>query len=198
MKKIASTVIVACAIIFGAASCNQQQGAVEEAQQTNEQQAEGTAMEDQKVNQSDFLTQAASSNMLEMQAGRLAQDKGQSQQVKDYGQMIVSDHEKAIDKLKNLASQKSITLPDSMGQAHKDKLQSLQDKTGAEFDQSFMDLMVSSHEEAVSLFENAANELEDPDIKSFASATLPALRQHLDQAKEVNNSLSNNSTASNQ
>ncbi|MCC9136567.1 DUF4142 domain-containing protein [Pontibacter silvestris] len=198
MKKIASTALVACAFLFGVASCNQQQGAVDEAQETNEQEFEDTSMEEQKASQSDFMTQAASSNMLEIQAGQLAQEKGQSQQVKGFGQMMVTDHEKATDQLKSLASQKSITLPDSMSQDHKDKLQSLRDKTGSDFDQSFMDLMVNSHQEAVNLFDNAASDLEDPDVKSFASSTLPTLRQHLDQANQIKDSMSNNSTASNQ
>ncbi|MFD1187104.1 DUF4142 domain-containing protein [Pontibacter rugosus] len=192
MKKIASTGLMLGAFIFGMASCSQEQGAVEEAQEVNEQQAEGTAMEDQMTNLSDFMTKAASSNMLEIQAGQLAQQKGQMQEVKDYGQMMVTDHQKASDKMMQLAQQKNVVLPDSMSQAHMDKMQELRDKTGRDFDQAYMDLMVSSHEETISLFEDASNNLEDAEVKSFASSTLPTLRQHLDRAKQIQTNVNNN------
>ncbi|GHA63440.1 hypothetical protein GCM10007389_14970 [Pontibacter akesuensis] len=171
------------------ASCNQEGGAVEEAQEVNEQQAEGTEMEDQMTNVSDFMTKAASSNMLEIQAGQLAQQKGQMKEVKDYAQMIVTDHQQATQKLTQLAQQNNIVLPDSMSQEHMNMLEELRGKTGQEFDREYMNLMVSSHEEAVSLFENASNELENQEVKSFASSTLPKLRQHLDRAQQLENNM---------
>ncbi|MDX5480870.1 MAG: DUF4142 domain-containing protein [Hymenobacteraceae bacterium] len=192
MKKIASTGLLLGAFLFGVASCNQQQGAVEEAQEVNEQRAEGTAMEDRMVDQSEFMTKAASNSMLEVEAGRLAQERGQMQEVKDYGQMMVTDHTNANDQLRQLAQQKNITLPDSMGQDHRDQLQNLRDKTGQEFDQQYMDLMVSSHEDAVSMFEDAANNMQDPDVKNFASTTLPKLREHLDRARQLDERVGQN------
>lgn len=195
MKKLASTGLIIGAFLFGMASCNQQQGAVEKAQETNEQVAEGTAVEDQMTNLSDFMTKAASGGMLEVEAGRLAQEKGQNQEVKNFGEMMVTDHTKANDQLKQLAQQKNVVLPDSMSQEHMDQLQNLRDQTGAEFDQAYMDLMVSSHEETVSLFEDASNNLEDQEVKSFASSTLPTLRQHLDRANQLDETVSNAGSA---
>ncbi|GAB3536892.1 hypothetical protein GCM10027443_28380 [Pontibacter brevis] len=194
MKKFASTGLIIGAFVFGMASCNQEQGAVENAQETNEQRFEDTAVEDRKIDQSDFMTQAASNNMLEIEAGRLAQQKGQSQAVKDFGQMMVTDHTQATEKLQSLASQQNIALPDSMSQEHMDQLQSLRDKSGAEFDQEYADLMVSSHEEAVSLFEDASNNMENAEVKNFATTTLPKLREHLEQANQLDQTVNNNST----
>ncbi|AKD02945.1 DUF4142 domain-containing protein [Pontibacter korlensis] len=189
MKKIISTGMLAGAFLFGIVSCNQQQGAVEEAQEVNEQQAQNTGMEDQMTNISDFMTKAASNSMLEVEAGRLAQDRAQNQQVKEYGKMMVADHTKANEQMKQLAQQKNVTLPDSLGQDHKDQLQSLQDKKGREFDQEYMDLMVSSHEEAVTLFEDASNNIQDAEVKSFATTTLPKLREHLDRANQIDSTM---------
>lgn len=195
MKKFASTGLIAGAILFGVASCNQEQGAVEEAQETNEQRAEDTAMEDQMTNMSDFMTKAASSNMLEVQAGQLAQQKGLMQEVKSYGQMMVTDHQKAGDQMKQLAQQKNIVLPDSMSQEHMEQLEELRNANGAEFDNQYIDLMVSSHENTVSLFEDASNDIEDQEVKSFATTMLPALRQHLDRARQLNDSMDNTTNA---
>ncbi|MEJ8801324.1 DUF4142 domain-containing protein [Pontibacter sp. H249] len=185
MKKIASTGLFLAALIFGVASCNQQQGAVEEAQETNEQMAEGTEMEDQMTEQSDFMTKAASTGMLEVEAGKLAQEKAQNQEVKNYGQMMVTDHTDANSKLMSLAQQKNVMVPDSMSQDHMDQMQNLRDKTGADFDKAYMDLMVSSHEEAVSLFEDASNNIQDAEIQNFANTTLPKLRQHHERAQQL-------------
>lgn len=192
MKKLTSTGLILGAFLFGMASCNQEQGAVEQAQEINEQRAEDTPREDRMTDMSEFMTQAASVNMLEIQAGQLAQQRAQRQEVKDYAQMIVNDHQNATQQLQQLAQQKNIVLPDSMGQDHRDQMQDLRDQTGQEFDQEYMDLMVSSHENAVDMFENASNNMEDQDVRSFASSTLPTLRQHLDRAREVQNTLNNN------
>ncbi|RAU84125.1 DUF4142 domain-containing protein [Pontibacter arcticus] len=189
MKRIAFTGIIASAFLFGTVACNQDQGAVEDAQETNEQMAEDTPMEDVKIDQSDFMTRAASSSMLEIEAGKLAQEKGMSQQVKDYGKKMVADHTKASTDMKALAAKKSVVLPDSMSNEHMEKLNDLREKTGAEFDESYADLMVSSHEEAVSLFEDASNNQEDAEVKTFATTTLPVLRQHLDHAKKLDESM---------
>lgn len=177
------------------ASCNQEQGAVEEAQEINEQRFEDTAMEDRKIEQAEFMTRAASSDMLEIEAGRLAQQRGENQAVKDFGQRMVTDHTQATERLQSLASQQNITLPDSMSQEHMDQLQNLRDKRGAEFDEEYADLMVSSHEEAVSLFEDGAEDLENTEVRNFASSTLPKLREHLQQARQLDETVGGDNTA---
>lgn len=191
MKRIAFTGLIASLFLFGTVACNQDKGAVEEAQETNEQMAEDTPMEDVKVDQSDFMTKAASSSMLEIEAGKLAQQKGTSQQVKDYGKQMVTDHTKASTDMKALATKKNVVLPDSMSNDHMEQLNELRDKTGTEFDKAYVDLMVSSHEEAVSLFEDASNNQEDADVKTFAAATLPVLRQHHEHARKLDEAMDN-------
>lgn len=190
MKKIVTTGFMACALLF-TFGCNQQGGAVEEAQQANEEQFENAEMEDRKVNQSDFMTEAASNSMFEVEAGKLAQQKASNQEVKKFGEMMVNDHTNANKELMSLAQQKNITLPDSMGQDHMDHMKELREKTGAEFDQAYMEKMVSTHENAVSIFEDASENIEDAEIKSFTTKTLPKIREHLDKAKKLNGTIKN-------
>lgn len=147
--------------------------------------ADDTAMEDQMEDISDFMTKVASSGMMEVELGKLAQEKGTSQDVKNFGQMMVTDHTKANDNLKQLAMQKNIVLPDSMGQAHMDHVNELREKTGAEFDKAYIEMMVEAHETDIDLFQNAANDMQDAEVKSFASTTLPVLQQHQERAKQI-------------
>jgi putative membrane protein len=191
MKRIATTGLLACAFLLGTVACNQKTDSVDQAQETNEQAAEGTAMEERKVDQSEFMTNAASNGMLEVEAGKLAQKSAQNAEVKKFAAMMVKDHTNANSEMKKLAQQKNLTLPDSMSQEHMGDLKELRDKKGAEFDRQYMDLMVSSHEDAVSKFEDASEGLEDAELKSFASTTLTKIREHLEQARKIRDGLGN-------
>jgi putative membrane protein len=187
MKRIASTGLLACAFLFGVAACNQEkkEDSVEQAQTANEEPAEGTETEETRDDQSEFMTKAASGGMMEVELGKLAQQNASSQQVKDFGTMMVTDHTKANDELKALAGKKSIVLPDSMSQEHMDHVKELRGKKAADFDKSYMDLMVEDHEEDVELFDEAAQNQQDPDVKAFASKTVTVLRKHQEQAKKT-------------
>jgi putative membrane protein len=126
-----------------------------------------------------FYKNAAEAGIAEVEAGKLAQDKGGSQQVKDFGAMMVTDHSAANDKLKALASSKDITLPSSssVGQmANKAKLDVL---SGDTFDKSYIKGQLKAHRQAVALFKKESTTGQDSDAKAFAMATLPTLRSHL-------------------
>jgi putative membrane protein len=126
-----------------------------------------------------FYKGAAEGGMAEVDAGRLAQDKGNSQQVKDFGAMMVKDHSAANEKLQALAASKSITLPStaSVGQmASKAKLDVL---SGATFDKSYVKGQISAHRQTIALFRKEISSGQDADAKAFATATLPTVKAHL-------------------
>jgi putative membrane protein len=126
-----------------------------------------------------FYKHAAEGGIAEVEAGRMAQDKGNSQQVKDFGAMMVKDHSAANDKLQSIAASKNITLPtsSSVGQmAAKAKLDVL---SGATFDKSYVKGQVAAHRETIALFRKEISSGQDADAKAFASATLPTVRSHL-------------------
>jgi len=126
-----------------------------------------------------FYKGAAEGGMAEVDAGRLAQDKGNSQQVKDFGAMMVKDHSAANEKLQTLAASKSITLPTtaSVGQmASKAKLDVL---SGATFDKSYVKGQISAHRQTIALFRMEISSGQDADAKAFAVATLPTVKAHL-------------------
>jgi putative membrane protein len=133
----------------------------------------------------DFAVEAASGGMMEVELGKLAQEKAASQRVKDFGAMMVKAHSAAGDKLKAIASAKNITLPAEMGDKQKKDMEDLSKKSGKDFDKAYMDMMLDDHKKDVKKFEDAADKCKDPDLKTFASATLPTLRMHLDSAKAI-------------
>lgn len=137
----------------------------------------------------DFAVKAADAGLAEVQLGELALQKASAQSVKDFARKMIDDHKKANDELKAIADRKGITLPPAPGKDHVDHLQKMQDKSGAEFDRDYISMMVDDHAKVVDLFEKAANDAEDTDLKSFAAKTLPVLKQHHEEAKRIKDQL---------
>jgi len=132
-----------------------------------------------------FAKEAAQGGMAEVKLGQLAAEKGSNDSVKSFGKRMVDDHSKAGDKLKEVASRESITLPTDMSakdQATYDRLAKL---NGAAFDRAYARDMVKDHETDVAAFQKEANAGREDSLKSFASETLPILQDHLKQAKEM-------------
>jgi len=154
---------------------------------TTNKMSTGTMSVDKST--SEFMTKVADVGMTEVKLGQMAQDKGMSQRVKDFGAMMVKDHTAAGDELKNMARQKNVTLPETMSNDHQKKTDDLNKKTGKDFDKAYIKAMVDGHQSAVSDFEKASKNTKDADVKAWVDKTLPTLRMHLDSAKAIQKSL---------
>jgi len=132
-----------------------------------------------------FVTKAAQGGMAEVELGRLAKDHAASDAVKQFGQMMVDDHSKANDELKDLAGKKGITLPTSVDAKHQATMDRLSKLNGAEFDRAYMREMVSDHRTDVNEFRRESQRGSDPDVKAWAGKTLPTLEHHLQTAEST-------------
>jgi putative membrane protein len=126
-----------------------------------------------------FYKHAAEGGIAEVEAGRLAQDKGNTQQVKDFGAMMVKDHSAANDKLQSIASAKNITLPTSSSVSQMATKAKLDILSGGEFDKSYVKGQVAAHRQTIALFRKEISSGQDDEAKAFATATLPTVRSHL-------------------
>ena len=136
----------------------------------------------------EFVTKAASGGMMEVALGRVAQEKAASQRVKDFGNMMVTDHTQANDELKSLASSKNVTVPSTMMPEQQKHMDELSKKTGADFDKAYVKMMVNDHKKDVAEFKKASEKSTDADIKNFAAKTLPVLQKHLDSILAIQKS----------
>jgi len=131
-----------------------------------------------------FVTEAVQAGMAEVELGKLAEERASSDQVKSFGQRMVTDHSKANDELKTITQSKNITLPTDLNphdQALYDRLSKL---SGTAFDRAYMEAMVTDHKEDVNEFQRESTAATDPDIRSFAAKTLPTLEEHLKMAQD--------------
>ena len=148
---------------------------------------QGVALSQSAVSQEDlkFAEEAAKGGLLEVQLGELATNQAKSQDVVDFGQRMVEDHGAANDRLKAIAQEKGITLPDSLDQDQQHTVDELSKLSGEEFDRTYIDEMVKDHELDVAAFRLQAESGEDPDLRAFAEETLPTLEEHLSLAQEI-------------
>jgi putative membrane protein len=133
-----------------------------------------------------FFETAASAGQFEIEAGKLAQAKGTSPEVKAYAARMVEDHTKAAKDLGKLAADKGATLSPSLLRRHEKMLDHLKKaEVGKDFDGAYRREMIASHKEAVSLFDEASKDSADADVKAFAAKALPVLQHHGSMAHDL-------------
>ncbi|WP_312935041.1 DUF4142 domain-containing protein [Pseudomonas sp.] len=131
-----------------------------------------------------FVDEASAKGIAEVEAGKLALEKSQSADIKTFAQMMIDDHTKANQKLKEIAQGKNLkvaTDAELLDQAKKLILDIREDS----FDRSYANNQVKAHEETVKLFQEEINEGKDAELKAFAGETLPALQKHLEEARKL-------------
>lgn len=132
-----------------------------------------------------FAVEAANGGMAEVMLGETAQNKGTDPKVKEFGQMMVTDHTKANEELKALAAGKNITLPTGLNEETQKTVDDISSKSGKDFDKAYLAQMVKDHEKTVSLFEDGQKNVKDADIRAFIDKTLPVLQSHLEHVKSL-------------
>lgn len=147
-------------------------------------QNHGKAMTDQQ-----FVDFAAQTDMVEANLGKLAQDVSDSQPVKDYGQMLTTDHTNDFQQLNAAAQQANLTVPTAIDAEHnKAMIDPFQKLKGAAFDHKFIAEMIAGHTKAIAVYTKEAADAQNAAIKSYAQTALPVLQKHLDDAKDLQKS----------
>ncbi|WP_296188768.1 DUF4142 domain-containing protein [Pseudomonas sp. UBA1879] len=133
----------------------------------------------------DFVEDASAKGVAEVEAGKLAQEKGSAADVKSFAEMMVKDHTAANAKLKSIADAKKLDVSDSAMLMDKAKSMILELRSAKSFDQAYANNQVKAHEATIALFEKEASQGKDADLKAFAAETLPKLKTHLQHAQAL-------------
>ena len=131
-----------------------------------------------------FIKNAIEGNYAEVDAGKLAQDKGKSDAVKQYGAMLVKDHSAANEKAIAAAKQLGVDPPTGAGMMAKAEYLKLKVLSGDSFDKSFAKGMVKDHENDVKEYQKESSKSDA--VGSYAKETLPTLKHHLQEAQSMN------------
>ncbi|MET0648619.1 MAG: DUF4142 domain-containing protein [Pyrinomonadaceae bacterium] len=136
-----------------------------------------------------FVMFAAMGGMAEVEMGRLAAQKGASEDVRQFGQRMVDDHSKANEELMRVVSSKGMQPPATLDAKHQAAMQKMSALSGEKFDREYAKMMVGDHKKTVGEFQKEADRGADADLKAFAAAQLPALQEHLRMAQRLNDKL---------
>lgn len=132
----------------------------------------------------DFVDDASAKGIAEVEAGKLAEQKSQSADVKAYAAMMIKDHTAANEKLKGIATAKKLEVASDAMLMDKAKAMIL-DIRDDSFDKSYANNQVKAHEATIEIFKKEINEGKDAELKAFAKETLPKLEAHLTGAKKL-------------
>jgi len=137
-----------------------------------------------------FMMVAAKDGMREVHMGQMAVQQGQSAEIKKLGNMIVADHTKANSQLMEIATKRGVKLDT------RHKMDKMSKKDMENFDQAWLNMMVTEHQKDIAAYQRQAQGNGDPEVKAFAKKTLPVLQKHLKAVQAAQKKMGNTATAS--
>lgn len=138
----------------------------------------------------DWVEDQLEDGQAEVQLAQLASERAMNPDVKQFAQMMIKDHQMAAEELKRAATAANVDVNAAieMDNDHKDLQEDLSKLSGRDFDRKYIDAMVDEHQEAVNELEKKTD-ANTPHVREWVSKTLPAVRQHLEQAKQIQETL---------
>jgi putative membrane protein len=130
-----------------------------------------------------FLKKAIEGNYAEIQMGKLAQQNGQNENVKKFGQMLSDDHSAANQKAMDAAKSMNVTPPDGPSAKQKAEYEKMTKMSGGRFDHEFAVHMVADHEKDIAEYKKEARQSDA--AGEYAKAQIEVLQKHLDTAKSL-------------
>jgi len=141
-------------------------------------------MADDVISAEDFVEEASAKGYAEIETGKLALEKSQTQEVRDFAQTMITDHGLANKELAVIAQKKNLDVADDTELLNKAKAFILKQRDGQSFDEAYANNQVMAHEQTIELFQKATR-MNDAELKAFAQKTLPKLQHHLDMANQL-------------
>jgi putative membrane protein len=139
----------------------------------------------------DFMMKATQANLAEVEVAKIALQKSGDVEVKDYANMIKSDHTNALEDLTDLMKDKNVPQPKAVATDTQQDINRMDNLTGGEFDREFINMMVTDHQKAIELFRDQQSSAQNRDLKKYVDDVLPKLEMHLDKAQRLQTKLFN-------
>lgn len=137
----------------------------------------------------EFLKQAAQSQLAEIKLVEIAVKRAGSEKVKQFGEQMIVDHSKANQEVTQLARQEGVDMPKELSPKQREKADKFSGLSGEAFDKAYMEYMTKDHRKDVMEFERSAQQIQDPQVRQWARETLPVLKNHLQTAQQITESV---------
>lgn len=147
---------------------------------------QGSPTSAQDMSERAFISKAMEGGVAEVQLGQLAEQKSQSNDVKQFAQKMVNDHGQMGDKwLKPVAQQMGLSTPDSPSKKDKKEIQKLEGLSGQDFDRQYITMMVKDHQKDLKEFQQEADAAQNPTVKEIAQRGSQVIQQHLQIIEQI-------------
>ncbi|MEO6167258.1 MAG: DUF4142 domain-containing protein [Chitinophagales bacterium] len=136
-----------------------------------------------------FVVDVVSGNYYEVRLSNYAERTSANAEVKSMAKKMAADHSAFLTELKNLASSKSISIPNEDSTEVAKAMNDLKDSKMENFDKEWMDKMIDKHKASISKLEGGLNDVTDPEIKSWIESALPTIRSHYDMLNQMHHAM---------
>ena len=191
MKKKAALLLFGIAALVGCNDADTKQDiddSIDKADSANERYHD-TALNEPAVvvdeNSTTFLVRAANATMAELEMAHMTQQIATIPSIKDFASMLAEEHQRLQQEIKSLATAKHIVLPAAVSNDDQKDINDLAEMNGRNYDKAFINKIIDRHKDGIRLYDVAAKDAADADIKNFANNTLVKLRIHLDSAQAL-------------
>jgi putative membrane protein len=144
--------------------------------------------------ESKLMVDISKGNMEELKLSELAQTQATNPQVKDFAKTMIEAHSQAANKLGEVASKNSVSLPSELASPAANALNKLKATTGPAFDKLYMSDMVAGHKKVLNLVKNLASKAKNADVKALATELQPTVSQHLTMATSLQSTVASTAT----
>jgi putative membrane protein len=134
---------------------------------------------------SKLIFQMASSNIMEVRLGQMAQQKASNAAVKQFGQQMATDHTNLENQLTSLVSKNGTNFQPAMSKENEAEVSRLEKLSGAQFDQQYMTSMIQHHQQDISTLQSQSQSAKSAEARQMIAASMPVLQQHLSMATQV-------------
>ncbi|HML15938.1 MAG TPA: DUF4142 domain-containing protein [Bryobacteraceae bacterium] len=135
------------------------------------------------VDDKKFLKEAALDGMTEIELGKIAGEKASNLQVKQFAQRMIEEYTAAHGTILRIASDEMVAVPKTIDSKHKARVDRLAKLSGAEFDRAYVQDETKQRHQDLKEFTGASQGGNDPNLKNFATSTLPAIEDHINALK---------------
>ena len=136
-----------------------------------------------------FAPNAAISDMYEIEAGRIAQERGRAPEVREAGEKMIRDHTESTTKLKEAVGRSGKVqlseLPTQLDARRSGMIDHLREAPDDKFDATYIDQQVAAHKEAVTMMHTFRKEGDCPILRGFAEEVSPVIESHLERMKQL-------------
>ncbi len=183
----------ALAVALSLVGCQKSNENVQAARETGTDTGDKTKKAVLSESDKNFVKKAEEGDIKERDLGRVALEKSQNKDVKDYAQTLVDDHSKNLKGLIELMNQKGMPQRKGLPKVQHEALSKLNGLSAAAFDREFVNVMVQDHQKDITQYRQEVNSTQDEDVKHYAMHTLPTLEEHLRKAQQLQQKLSSGS-----